>query len=348
MYVRDVSSLSTPLILGLFVLAGAAIWWAGAILAGTTDAIDAHFEWGEGLGGAVFLAIATNLPEVAIIVGGAWSGHLQLAVGNILGGIAIQTVVLAYLDGPALRNRVPLSSSVSSLTIALESFVLIAILMLCILGSLSPRTLVIARTTPAELAILATWLGGLWLIRHNEDRQVWHAAREDVAHQAPLLAKQQRPMGQVFALFAVAAVVTLTAGLVLALTSSVAADRFHIGGVIFGATILAATTALPELTTGLYAVRAGRYELAMSDIIAGNAFLPVLFLFGTLLSGQALLPDAQAPDLYLTALGGLLTAVYGVGVIIRSERMLFGAGIDSVLVFVLYAIGVGGLFVIAH
>ncbi|MDQ2908566.1 MAG: sodium:calcium antiporter [Candidatus Eremiobacteraeota bacterium] len=342
------SSLATPLIIGLFVVAGAVIWWSGAILAGTTDAIDAHFGWGEGLGGAVLLAISTNLPEVAIIVGGAWSHSLSLAVGNILGGIAIQTVVLAYLDGPALRNRVPLSSSVSSLTIALESFVLIAILMLCILGTLSPRSLVIARTTPAELAILATWIGGLWLIRHNEDRQVWHVAREAVAERTPAVNAAHRPMTQVFVWFAVAALATLMAGVVLALTSSVAADRFHIGGVIFGATFLAATTALPELTTGLYAVRAGRYELAMSDIVAGNAFLPVLFLFGTLLSGQALLPAAQGPDLYLTALGGLLTAVYGAGVIVRSKRMVWGAGIDSILVFVLYAIGIAGLFVIAR
>jgi len=114
--------------------------------------------------------------------------------------------------------------------------------MLCILGALSPRSLIIARMTPAELAILATWLGGLWLIRHNEDRQVWHVAREEVTHEAPLMAKKHRPIAQVFALFGVAAAATLIASLVLALTSSVAAERFHIGGVIFGATILAATT----------------------------------------------------------------------------------------------------------
>ena len=132
----------------------------------------------------------------------------------------------------------------------------------------------------------------------------------------------------------------------LALSSDVVATRFHMQGVIFGATILAAVTALPELTTGLYAVRAGRYELAMSDIIAGNAFLPVLFLLGTLLSGQALLPDAQGPDLYLTALGALLTAVYVVGVILRSKKMLLGAGIDSLLVLAIYVLGIGGLFFI--
>ena len=98
------SSLATPALIVIFIAAGALIWWAGGVLAATTDAIDAHYGWGEGLGGAVFLAIATNLPEVAIIAGGVYSHNLALAVGNILGGIAIQTVVLVLLDGPGLRS----------------------------------------------------------------------------------------------------------------------------------------------------------------------------------------------------------------------------------------------------
>jgi len=341
-------SLSTPLILALFVLAGAVIWWAGIILASTTDAIDAHFGWGEGLGGAVFLAIATNLPEVAIVVAGAWTHSLGMAVGNLLGGIAIQTVVLVILDGPGLRARMPLSSSVGSLTIALEGFVLIVILMLCMLGALSPPSLVIARTTPAEIAILLAWLAGLWLVQRNEDRGAWRVAREELSETMPLAPHPHRKMPRVYAMFALGALATLVCGVVLELTSSAAAARLHVQGLLFGATVLSAVTALPEVTTGLYAVRAGRYELAMSDIIAGNAFLPVLFLLGTLLSGQALLPDAQGPDLYLTALGALLTAVYGIGVILRSRRMLLGAGIDSILVLVLYAVGIGGLFVVAR
>jgi hypothetical protein len=39
------------------------------------------------------------------------------------------------------------------------------------------------------------------------------------------------------------------------------------------------------------------FGATMSDI-AGNAFPPVLFLFGTLLSNQALLPDSEGPDLF--------------------------------------------------
>ena len=205
------STLATPVILAIFIAAGALIWWAGGVLAATTDAIDAHFGWGEGMGGAVFLALATNLPEVAIIVGGVYSHNLSLAVGNILGGIAIQTVVLVLLDGPGLRSKVPLSSLVPSLTIALEGLVLIAILMLCILGALSPRDLVIARTTPAEIAILLAWIASLFLIQRHEDHQGWRTAREEIAEASAFVAPQRRPLSQVFALFAVAALVTLAA-----------------------------------------------------------------------------------------------------------------------------------------
>ncbi len=86
----------------------------------------------------------------------------------------------------------------------------------------------------------------------------------------------------------------------------------------------------------------------MSDVIGGNAFLPVLFLLGTLLTNKALLPDAQGPDLYLTALGALLTAVYCIGIILRSNKLLLGAGLDSIIVLAIYIIGIGGLFFVAR
>lgn len=43
-------------------------------------------------------ALAIDPPETAITVSAAVSGDVSVAVGNILGGIAIQTVVLVGLD----------------------------------------------------------------------------------------------------------------------------------------------------------------------------------------------------------------------------------------------------------
>ena len=144
-------------------------------------------------------------------------------------------------------------------------------------------------------------------------------------------------------MFTLASLVTLAAGVVLETSSEVLAAHWGIRGVVFGATVLAAATAIPEVSTGLASIKLGDYQLAVSDIFGGNAFLPVLFLMATLLSGEAVLPSAQKTDIYLTALGILLTVVYLCGLIFRPRRQVARMGLDSLLVLLLYALGIAGL-----
>ena len=148
-------------------------------------------------------------------------------------------------------------------------------------------------------------------------------------------------------IFGVAALVTLIAGVALERSGDAIADDIHLSGVLFGATVLAAATSLPELSTGLASVRHGDYQLAISDIFGGNAFLPVLFLLSTLLTGRAVLPDAERSDIYLTALAMVLTLIYAAGLLFRPQRRIFRLGVDSLAVLIVYAVGIGGLFTIA-
>jgi cation:H+ antiporter len=85
----------------------------------------------------------------------------------------------------------------------------------------------------------------------------------------------------------------------------------------------------------------------MSDIFGGNAFLPVLFLLATLLSGKAVLPQAHDTDIYLTALAIVLTLSYTTGLVFRPSTRIARMGLDSLVVLVLYVIGLGGLVAIA-
>jgi len=88
------AGLSTPLLVLVFLGASLATWIAGVVLSSTTDELDNRLGLGAALGGMILLAIAGSLPELVITVTATAQGNLGLAAGNLIGGIAIQTMVL--------------------------------------------------------------------------------------------------------------------------------------------------------------------------------------------------------------------------------------------------------------
>lgn len=345
---------SLPILLLIFAASAGVIWVAGVKLADTTDVLATRLHLGKALGGIVVLAVATNLPEIAITVSAAASGNIGVAVGNILGGIAIQTVVLVFMD-MAMKERVALTYRAASLSLVIEAVLVVAVLIVAIMATQLPGDLIALRVTPGALAIAALWLGGLWLSNRASRGLPWHDSAGDApdTQEEPKGHSQEKKdagaahTGRVFWVFGAAALATLVAGVLLERSGDAIADRIGLSGVLFGATVLAAATSLPELSTGITSVRMKDYQLAISDIFGGNAFLPVLFLLAVVVSGKAVLPSAQASDIYLAGLGILLTCVYAAGLIFRPRRLVWRMGVDSLAVLVLYALGVAGLFAIA-
>ncbi len=352
------ASLGLPQLLGIFTVAAVAIWVAGIKLSNTTDVLSHRLGFGSALGGVIVLAIATNLPEIAIVVSAAAANNIGVAVGNILGGIAIQTVILVAFDAFGMKQKVPLTYQAANLTLVIEGLLVIAVLVVAVMGTQLSGSLVFLRVGPDALLIAMLWIVGVWLIAKANNGLPWHepsgSAPDTQAMpkgQARVLQEQAssdrgRSTTREIMVFFGAAVVTLVAGVLLERSGSAIAAHIGMTGVLFGATVLAAATSLPELSTGLTATRAGDYQLAISDIFGGNAFLPVLFLLATLVSGRAVLPQAQHTDIYLAGLGVLLTSVYLVGLIFRPRKLILGMGIDSLVVLMLYAIGTVGLFAV--
>ena len=339
----------------IFLGAATAVWIAGIYVSNTTDVLSLRFGLGEALGGMLLLSIVTNLPELAITASAALHHELGIAIGNILGAIAIQTVVLVLLDFFGLGKKDGLTYRAASLGLVLEGLLVIAVLTMAILGHELPSSLIYWRMTPATVGIVLVWLVGLYLVSKARKDLPWQKKGDAPGGQTDArghskkkkTATQKMSTGLAVVIFLVAAAVTLASGVALELSGEALAKHLGMSGVIFGATVLAAATSLPEVSTGLASVKLGDYKLAMSDIFGGNAFLPVLFFMATLLSGEAVLPKAQRTDIYLTALGMLLTCVYLCGLIFRPRRQIARMGIDSLAVLVIYAVGIAGLFAIA-
>jgi cation:H+ antiporter len=349
------SSLGLPLLIVIFAGCAAVIWVAGIRLSDTTDVLDNRLHLGSALGGVVLLAIATNLPEIAITVAAAASGNIGVATGNILGGIAIQTVVLVALDAFS-RDRRSLSYRAASLSLVLEAGLVIAVLTVAVMGSQLPHRLHFGRVAPASMLITVLWLAGVLLLSRARGRLPWQEAGEPPdgqpqprghAKAAKDDSSRRVSTARAAVVFSLAAALTLAAGYFLEQSGEHIAGHIGLTGVLFGSTVLAAATSLPELSTGLASVRLGDVQLAMSDIFGGNAFLPVLFLVATLIAGTPALPQAQPTDIYLTGLGMLLTVVYIFGLVFRPRRTVLRMGPDSLAVLALYGLGVAGLVAIA-
>jgi len=353
------TGLALPYLLMIFIAGAIAVWKAGTSLSDQTDLLSKHFGWGEALGGVVLLAIATNLPEIAITVSAVLSNNVGVAIGNILGGIALQTVVLVILDFFMADRHRSLSSMGTSLMLAVEGLLVILVLALVVMATQLPASGTFLRLEPGSFGIAVAWIAGVWLIGKARKDLPWRLAGEDSPDRPGSEQGsdgesgengQDSPatgIGRSMIVFVAASIVTLIGGVLLERSGDVIATHIGMSGVIFGSTVLAASTALPELSTGLSAVRMKDYQLAVSDIFGGNAFLPVLFLLAAVISGTAVLPDAQKSDIYLTSLGMVLTAIYVFGIIFRPRRIVARMGVDSLLVLIVYIVGLVGLFVIA-
>src|ERR687883_292762 len=214
------STLPSLVLLAIFLASAVAIWVAGIQLSDYTDVLAERLHLGAALGGVILLAVATNLPEIAITASAALAHQLDVAVGNILGGIAIQTVVLVVLDAAGVRPRKPLTYLAASLTLLLEGALVVALLVVVVMAAQLPASLIAARLT----AVL--WGIGLLLLRRAGRGLPWQEGGDAPDNQEQprghsRTAKEQDATQhgvsttRAAVVFAVAAVVTLVAGVLI-------------------------------------------------------------------------------------------------------------------------------------
>jgi len=146
----DLTQFSTLILIAVFVFSTAAIWIAGMKIISAIDAITLHFSLGEAFGGMVFLAVVTNLPEIAITAVAAYHHDYDIAVSNLLGGIAIQTVVLVLIDFFGVGRKAPLTLKGHSKVLVLEGVSLIFILTIVMMAKQFSPNLIYLRSTPFD------------------------------------------------------------------------------------------------------------------------------------------------------------------------------------------------------
>jgi cation:H+ antiporter len=268
----------------------------------------------------------------------------------------MQTMVLAICD-MFVKGKKPLSYLVGSLMPVLEASLVMAIVAIVFMGTMLPPSVAVFGVSPASIVIIVVWVFGIIMLNKVRNSPAWKITMQGskpgrphrrIPHPTVHHPYEKWSMTRIILLFLIVSIVTLAAGVALATSSAALSDRFHISGVVFGATILAAASALPEISTGIAAVRLGDHQLVMSDVFGSNAFQICLFVLADIMAGTPALPQSGVENGWLAAVGILLTTLYASSVVVRPAKRYLRLGLDSVVAILAFVIGIAGLMLIAH
>ena len=247
---------------------------AGTSLARIGDEIAEHTGLGRIFVGALFVAVATSLPELGTDIAAAASDAPDLAIGDLFGSSMANMAILAIVD---LRYRGRLMPVVE-LGHTRVAAIAIGMTALAVLGIASPLGTSLAGVGITPLMLALGYVAAL----------AWFRRVPPIGVVSPTPTPFRKPQrfserwtgtGPQLKRFLVVAAALAVAAPTLALSTEELGHRTGISQGFLGVTLLAATTSLPELATSLAAVKIGAHDLAVGNLLGSNAANMAMILF---------------------------------------------------------------------
>lgn len=302
---------------------------------------------GKAFLGALLLGGITSLPELTTTIVVSYLGNAPLAVSNLLGGISMQTVVLAMADLFLLKKAL---TYVSPQPILIMGGVLLifqlAFVIICIaLGEfISFYNIGLWSLLNCALYILF-----VFVLKKYEGQRRWiptdfpASLNERKKYKKVDFSKYSIP--KLWLRIILHAMPVVVGGVIISFSANSLVHATGMSSTFVGASIVAVTTSLPEITTTFYAITLGAYTLAISNIFGSNALMIGLLLVSDIFYRKGLIFNSLSNSaLFVSALGILVTATYLWGLLERRNKTLFRMGFDSIVVIMIEVIGLTAIY----
>lgn len=256
-----------------FVISALVIIVAGTFLSRFADRIAERTGLGRLLVGSVLLAGATSLPELSVDISAVRAGMADLAVGDLMGSSLFNLLILAVLDfssysrGRMLSRQAARHALSGNVSAALTAAVAVCLLTQPILGSGE-----VLRVSYGLWFVAIGYAIGVRLVYCDQQ-----SSRDEAVEAGATLDRKGSWRAPSLG-FAVAAIVIVVAGPVMATAAGKIADASGLGKSFVGTTLVALSTSLPELVAALAALRMGAHDLAIGNVFGSNAFNMMLLI----------------------------------------------------------------------
>lgn len=297
-----IGDLSTPLLFVLLVTSAAVVVAGGSSLARTGDKIAEHTGLGRVFVGALFIAVATSLPELGTAITAAARNAPDLAIGNLFGSSMANMAILAVID-LRYRQRVIPTVELGHTRVAAVAIGLTAVAVMAIT---TPSGVSVGGVGLASVGLAAVYLAALVWFRRVPSIGTAVADPEPFRAARPTPDEGSSKTTRVAVRFAVATIALLVATPLLTISTESIGERFGISQGALGITVLAIATSLPELATSFAAVRLGAPDLAVGNLLGSNAANMAIILVADLFYRPGPILGAVDDSLAVAGTGAIL------------------------------------------
>jgi cation:H+ antiporter len=319
-----------------FAMAAIVIAVCGVGLSITADRLADRTGWGEALLGGLLLAGVTSLPDFAATLTAAADGFASLAMGNILGSLAVN---LAFLGvGDLVYRRANLEHAAASSSNLLQAALLIPLLLMPLLAMTTPEV-DFWGVHPASPLLLLAYLYGYRMVRQNQRVPMWRPTRtaQTVKDDPDAEARPGESLPGLWLLFGALAIVTGVSGWILMNAAETIVATTPLSETVVGTLFTAVFTSMPELVTTIAAIRYGALTLAVSNIIGTNCFNVVVIAVADVTYRDGSIYHAVTGQhlLWLT-LATLMASILLLGLLRRERYGIGRIGFESFLILMIY------------
>ena len=334
-------SASQALLYGaIAVAATAGVWKGSSLLERASDRLSTHYGLPAVVQGAIVAAIGSSFPELSTaVLSTLLHGEFDLGVSAIVGSAVFNVLVIPALSGffspgelEADRTLVYKEAQFYMLAVA---GLVITFALAVIYNPTAPGSLAGTVTRPLALAPLGLY--ALYVFIQYQD-VVEHESEEpaeeiDVAREWAVLAA------------GLAIIVVAVEGLVRAAIGF--GDLFDTPSFVWGLTVVAAGTSLPDAFVSVQAARRGEGVTSLANVLGSNTFdLLVAVPAGVLVAGTAVIDFAATVPMmgFLTVATLVLFTVLRTDLTLteREGYVLLGVYAVFVVWLVLETVGVTG------
>ncbi len=323
-----------------FLCATLVVGWFGIQMTKTARDLAHETGMGEVLMGALFIGASTSLSGITTSITAAMSGYAELAVSNSLGGIAAQTAFLAIAD--IAYRRANLEHAAASAENLFMTTLLMTLLSIHLMGIAVPN-LSIWVIHPATLLLIAVYLLGIHLLSRTHKMPMWLPRK---THDTPIEEHKSRKrmskdLAGLWGRFLIYSVIVASAGWLLSQLAVPLVQRTGLSYGVVGGVLTAVSTSIPELVVAVTAVRMGALNLAVGDIIGGNAFDTLFVAASDIAYNEGPIYAAvSSTEVFWLANSLLMTGTLLMGLVYRQRHGPGNIGLESTALLLLYFGGI--------